>query len=105
MSGWVLVLVAGLPLLALWIRSIVEVARRPSQGVGWRAIWLLILVLLPVVGLAAYVVARTPRSAGRSADRTGSGRAEQLVLAAEQRQRDDLDDAGFRDRVAELRHG
>ena len=76
MSEWTLLLIVGLPLLAMWIRSIVEVLRRGDYIATQRLTWLLILILFPVVGLAAYVVARTPPPVSRSGGEASSDRAE-----------------------------
>lgn len=102
MNEWTLLVVVVVPLIALWIRSVVEVARRQDYIATQRLTWVLTLVLLPVVGLAAYVVARTPPPVRLSGGRPDAHRAEQLVLLAERRQRGDLDDDGFNDAVAEL---
>ena len=102
MNEWTLLVVVVVPLIALWIRSVVEVARRQDYIATQRLTWALILVLIPVVGLAAYVVARTPPPVRLSGGRPDAHRAEQLVLLAERRQRGDLDDDGFHDAVAAL---
>ena len=66
---------------------------------------LLLLILIPIVGLAGYVVARTPPPARVSGGSGDPSRAEDLVLLAERRQRGELDDVGFHEAVAALRHG
>ncbi len=105
MSEWLLLLIVALPLLAFWIRSVFEVVRRGDYSATQRVAWLLILILIPIVGLAAYVVARTPPTARESGGSGDPSRGEDLVLLAERRQRGELDDAGFRDTVAALRNG
>jgi len=104
MSEWTLLVVVVVPLIALWIRSIVEVARRQDYIATQKLTWVLILVLFPVVGLAAYVVVRTPPPVRLSGGRPDAHRAEQFVLLAERRQRGDLDDDGFHAAVAALQH-
>jgi hypothetical protein len=104
MSEWVLLLIVALPLLAFWIRSVFEVVRRGDYSATQRLAWILILILIPVVGVAAYVVARTPPKIRVSGASGNSSRAEELVLLAERRQRGDLDDAGFHGAAAALRH-
>ncbi|MDG1267453.1 MAG: PLDc N-terminal domain-containing protein [Ilumatobacter sp.] len=103
MSEWVLLVIVALPLSAYWIRSVFEVIRRGDYSLTQRAAWLLILILLPIVGLAVYVVARTPRPVHLSGARGHPGQAEELVLLAEQRQRKELDDVGFYEATAALR--
>jgi hypothetical protein len=105
MSEWTLLLIVALPLLALWIRSVFDVARRGDYSSTQRVAWLLILILIPIVGLAAYVVARTPPTARESGGSGDPSRAEDLVLLAERRQRGELNDVGFHEAVAALRNG
>ena len=105
MSEWVLLLIAAMPLLALWIRSVFEVVRRGDLSMVRRLTWILILVLIPVGGLAAYIVARTPSQTHVSDASSDLSRAGELVLLAERRQRGELDDAGFDAAVAPLRPG
>lgn len=102
MNEWTLLVIVTLPLLALWIRSVVEVARRQDHSTSQKLTWVLILVLLPVVGLAAYVVARTPPPIRSSGGHPDARRAETLVLLAEDRQRGGLTDHEFRDAVITL---
>ncbi len=110
MSRLFVLVVAGLPLLALWLYATVEVLRRRDLARSRRIGWLLVLLLVPVVGLGLYVVARPPRAqsarrvaglagAGPGAGRPGAGRAgaglaaaDAIVLAAERRQRGELTD-------------
>lgn len=105
MSDWVLLLLVALPLLALWIRSIVEVAGRSDSSGSQRLVWLLILILIPILGLAAYVVARTPPKSRVSGGNSDSRRAESLVLLAERRQRGEVDEADYGEAVAAFRPG
>lgn len=105
MSEWVLLLIVALPLLAFWIRSVFEVLRRDDFALTQRVAWLLLLILIPIVGLAGYVVARTPPPARVSGGSGDPSRAEDLVLLAERRQRGEVDDVGFHEAVAALRNG
>ncbi len=102
MNGWVLLVLVGLPLLAMWIRAVVEVIGRNDLGAGRTALWLAVLVLVPVVGLAVYVVVRPPRRPALSTTAAPSSDAEQLVLLAERRQRHEMTDEEFRSAVAHL---
>ena len=95
-------LLAFLPLLAVWVGSVVDAVRRPDRSVARRLGWLAALVLIPFVGLAAYVVMRPPRRPATTLG-TGAGtRAEKLVAAAERRQRGELDEVGFRAELVAL---
>lgn len=93
-------IVAAVPLLLLWIGSIIEVVR--GDTTTHRLVWLAVLVLVPVIGLAAYLVFRPPP---RPTTTVGSGSgtpAELLVTAAERHQRGELDDEGYRAELARL---
>ena len=102
MNDWTLLLIVGLPFLALWARAIFEVIRRDDLAVVQTLVWVLGLVFVPAVGLAAYIVVRTPpknRVSDASAD---TSRAEHLVLLAEQRQRGELADDQYRIALSNL---
>jgi hypothetical protein len=101
-NEWVLLVIVGLPLIAVWISTVVEVIGRQDLRIGRTLVWLAVLVLVPVLGLAVYVVARPPRRPARSATAAPSTEAEQLVLLAERRQRDELTDDEFRAAVGRL---
>ena len=89
-------LVAFLPLLALLVLSLVEVVRRPDLTGARRVGWIAVLLLVPLLGLVAYVVTR-PAKRPSTTEGSGAGtRAELLVAAAERRQRGQLDEAGYR---------
>jgi len=102
MNDWVLLLVVALPLIALWIRAGVEVIRRRDSSSVTRFGWLAALVLLPVLGLAAYIVTRTPPRSSRSGGDADSNPGEQIVLLAEARQRGELDTEEFRRQIRSL---
>ena len=94
-------LLAAIPLLVLWIRAVLEIARRSDLGRGRQAGWIVVL-LVPVVGLAVFFLLRPPP---RPPVTTGTGAgtpAELLVVAAERRQRGQIDDAGYRMELADL---
>lgn len=102
MNEWLLLLVVGLPFLALWIRVAVEVVRRSDLTAARRLGWIAALVLLPIIGLAAYVVTRNTPGVTRDADDPDSSLAERIVLLAEQRQRGELDDEEFGQQIRTL---
>ena len=100
MDDLVWFVVASVPLIVLWVRSIIEIARKDTTA--HRGVWLAVLILIPVVGLAAYLVFRPPPRPTTTAG-SGSGTpAERLVSAAERHQRGELDDDGYRAELARL---
>lgn len=102
MSEWALLLLVGLPLLALWIRAGFEVIRRRDLTAASRLGWIAALVLLPIIGLTAYIVTRNPPGVTLDVDDADSSRAEHLVQLAEARQRGELADEEFDRQVRAL---
>jgi uncharacterized membrane protein len=92
MSGPIVLLAVGAPLLALWAYAVGEVIRRADLPGARRLAWVVALVLVPVLGLAVYVVARPTRSLYADRPTTGLSTAESVVRAAERRQRGELTD-------------
>ncbi|MDH3705381.1 MAG: PLDc N-terminal domain-containing protein [Acidimicrobiia bacterium] len=98
MSETALLLVAGVPLLLGWILALVEVAVRIDLSRRRRLLWVLGLLLLPVIGLALYVLVR-PYSHDRLrrlAHDGGDMAAVAFVDAAERHARGELDDDAYR---------
>lgn len=91
---WAIIVIA-LPLLAIWIAAVVEVVRRHDLSGPRKVGWVAVLILLPVVALAVYVVVRPPRSARVSGGPADHARAETLVALAERRQRGEIDDDDY----------
>lgn len=100
MSELTLLITAALPLVALLLYALVEVIRRSDLSGGHRAAWLAALLLVPVIGLAAYLVARPPRPVKSSTGRVDTSAAVALVVAAERRQRGELTDGEYHAEVA-----
>jgi uncharacterized membrane protein len=95
-NKWTLLLIVGLPFLALWARAILEVFRRDDLAAVQTLTWILVLAFVPALGLAAYIVVRTPPKTRVSGGSANSSRAEHLVLLAERRQRGELADDEYR---------
>ena len=92
MSGPVVLLVVGAPLLALWAYALGEAIWRSDLSGARKLAWVLALVLVPVLGLAVYVVARPTRALYTEQPTTEFSAAEHIVRAAERRQRGELTD-------------
>ncbi len=93
------VIVVALPLIAMWLAALVEVARRRDLDSARRAIWIAVLIVVPVIALAVYVVVRPPRAVRLSGGRADQARAETIVALAERRQRGEIDDSTYRTEV------
>lgn len=95
MSDTLLLLVVGAPLFALWVYAVGEVIRRADLPAARQFAWVVALVLVPVLGLAAYIVVRPTRALYRERPVTGNSVAETVVRAAERRQRGELTDGEY----------
>lgn len=97
---WALIVVA-LPLIGLLVAAVIEIARRNDLTGLWKLLWMGALVLIPIFGLAFYIVVRPPHAEqlGGLAD---ASNAEAIVLLAERRQRDELTDADYHDQLADI---
>jgi uncharacterized membrane protein len=102
MSDLFVLVVAGLPLLALWLYAGVEVIRRHDLGGTGTVMWLVVLVFVPVVGLAIYVVSRPPRHVSTGTRDADVSTAEAIVLAAERRQRGETTDGEYGAEIADV---
>lgn len=106
MRDWWLLVVMTVPLAVLWVLAVVDVAvRRRDLSLPVRVAWIVAFVLVSVVALAAYGVARPPRPVVRER-RTGDGgdtRQARAVELAERRQRGELGDADYASEVSGLR--
>ncbi|MGI9603196.1 MAG: PLDc N-terminal domain-containing protein [Acidimicrobiales bacterium] len=105
MSDWVLLLIVAVPLLLGWLYALVEVALRPDLTAGRRLLWVAVLVLLPVVGLAIYAIVRPPRDVIAALDRGHNPAAERLVATAERRARGEIDSSEYLTEMAKLHPG
>ncbi len=102
MSDIATVGLVSLPLLALLVYMIVDVARRRDLRVTRRILWIVILLAVPIVGLGLYVVVRPPRSLQISGEGGDVATAEQIVVLAEERQRGELSDDDYHERVGAI---
>jgi hypothetical protein len=94
MSEPFVLLVVGAPLLALWLFAFAEVIRRPDLTGTRRVAWFFAL-LVPIVGLDVYVIARPTRALYVERPATELSVAETVVRAAEHRQRGELTDEQY----------
>jgi uncharacterized membrane protein len=103
-SDLLVILVLAIPLLVLWAWGLWDVVRSRHDLAGWRrALWVLALLLLPVIALAAYLVTRPPRD--RRQRPLGDENVEdaaRIVTVAEQHQRGELTDDQYRSEISSL---
>lgn len=94
MSETQILIVWVLPLLVTLVYMIIEVIRRPDLPVLRKVVWVALMIVVPVVALAIYIVVRPPRPVLPSGGGDVS-RAEEFVLLAERRQRGEIDGDRF----------
>lgn len=102
MHDLVWLVIATVPLLVLSVGAIVEISWRSDLPVRHRVAWVAVLVALPPIGLAAYVVFRPPPRPTTTHGTGGGSSAELLVVVAERHQRGEIDDDEYRAEMARL---
>lgn len=93
---WVLLIV--IPVVTLWVLALVDLVWRGDLG-GWRkALWLLVILVVPVIGVLVYVVMRPRRAAPMTFEPTQwemASATEQLRSLAALHEAGKLSDAEF----------
>jgi hypothetical protein len=96
-----------LPLIMIWVFALMDVFRRDDLGGGWKAVWVLCIILVPFFGTLIYLITRpagaTPeeRAALDEASRefvqrySPDDRAAQLQTISDLHDRGKLTDAEF----------
>ena len=97
MSGTFYLITVSIPLVVGALLAMAEVVLRRDLGIGRKAVWIVVLWVIPVGGLATYVVVRPRRSTRFRTSHHGSPNdaAIALVSIAEAYQRGEIDDATF----------
>ncbi|MGI9645938.1 MAG: PLD nuclease N-terminal domain-containing protein [Ilumatobacteraceae bacterium] len=100
MNGLAATVLVSVPLLALLVYMMLDVARRRDLHVTRRIVWIAVMLLVPIAGMGLYIVVRPPRAIQIRRDDGDLTTAEQIVVLAEQRQRGELGDDDYHERVA-----
>ncbi len=67
-AQWILLLVFIIPVVILWGYAIVSLVGRHDLGIGAKALWLLAILLLPIIGSVLYFMLRpAPQEQNRRA--------------------------------------
>lgn len=102
MNDWLVFVVVTVPFMALELAALVEVARRHDLAAGRKVAWLAAILVIPIIGLATYLVVRPSRPVASSRVGAGTERAEAVVALAERRQRGAISDDGYLTAMREL---
>jgi hypothetical protein len=57
----------AIPLLLIWVLTLVDLFRRHDLSAGRKVLWAVFVLVLPVVGVIIYFVARPPQPTDRAA--------------------------------------
>jgi hypothetical protein len=68
-----LAVLIAIPLLLIWVLTLVDLVRRRDLPTSRKVLWALVVLLVPVLGVIAYFIARPPQPTDRVAtlDRLG----------------------------------
>jgi phospholipase D-like protein len=55
----------GIVLLLIWILALVDIIRRRDLGTGAKVLWALLVLIVPIIGLIIYFVARPAQPGDR----------------------------------------
>jgi hypothetical protein len=61
----------AIPLLLIWVLTLVDLVRRHDLSTGRKVLWAILVLILPVIGVIIYFVARPPQPTDRGASLDG----------------------------------
>ncbi len=61
--AWIVLVLALVPVVAIMIWALADLARRPDVAARRKALWMIVVVALPLVGAVLYLVFRPARRA------------------------------------------
>jgi hypothetical protein len=68
-----LAVLIAIPLLLIWVLTLVDLFRRHDLPTGGKVLWALVVLILPVLGVIIYFVARPAQPTDRAATLDGIG--------------------------------
>jgi hypothetical protein len=57
----------AIPLLLIWVLTVVDIVRRHDLSTSRKVLWALVVLLVPILGVIVYFVARPPQPTDRRA--------------------------------------
>jgi len=63
----------AIPLLLIWVLTVVDLMRRHDLNGSRKVLWALVVLLVPVVGVIVYFIARPPQPTDRPPTLDGVG--------------------------------
>jgi hypothetical protein len=68
-----LAVLIAIPLFLIWVLTLVDLVRRHDLNGSRKVLWALVVLLVPVVGVIVYFIARPPQPTDRPATLDGLG--------------------------------
>ena len=68
-----LAVLIAIPLLLIWVLTLVDLVRRHDLSGSRKVLWALVVLLVPVVGVIVYFIARPPQPTDRPPTLDGVG--------------------------------
>jgi hypothetical protein len=68
-----LAVLIAIPLLLIWVLTLVDLFRRHDLSTGGKVLWAVVVLILPVIGVIIYFFARPPQPTDRAASLDGIG--------------------------------
>lgn len=53
-----ILLLIYIPLIMIWTFSLLDIFRRDDLSGGWKALWVVVIILLPLIGTLIYLIVR-----------------------------------------------
>ncbi len=89
-------IVVTLPLIALYVYTIVDIIRREGMSNIKKAGWGVWIILIPAIGVLTYLAIRpTPPPLGKSGDAAHTGVASEVQELRRRSQQGEMDEASF----------
>jgi hypothetical protein len=63
LGDWFVLLLIYLPVVAMWVFALVSLFKRTDMSGISRAVWLAVIILLPIIGSLVFVTVHAPGSA------------------------------------------
>lgn len=60
-----LAVLIAIPLLLIWVLTLVDLFRRHDLSTGRKVMWAVVVLILPVIGVVIYFIARPPQPTDR----------------------------------------
>lgn len=85
--GWFFILLIMIPLICIWVFTLADIFMRKDLS-GWmKAIWVIIVIILPLLGMLIYFIVRPETAIELAVDQAEYQGGPQAALAADSTER------------------